>query len=410
MQQQLEAALDALLNLRAEIMRVAPDNAEVRSDLRRVICRIDDLVQRSGVPDRGYENTIRWLSMFLDVEHGMMLKTLANSPDTTLIPPLDQYVRTRSKELFRAESTRPAAMKSMRHCYGLLGKKVGEADDDNDRLPRELSRLLETHLEDDAHLRKDLNGLVSAMQDLLTEVTRTIQGLGEESVELTLAADLLRQDIPDDPKAVQSLLRNAREGILAAGRRIGESGNRLRRAVKEQTESVKMLQDRLSKAEDLAAHDPLTGLANRRELDHFISSMQEEGEAALLMIDIDHFKRINDQHGHTAGDEVLANLAKILTDNIRATDIVARIGGEEFIVVLPGLSRSQAHHTGESLRRAVHVTGFKCQVGKLSVTISIGAATRLTNESARDWIKRADQALYNAKNAGRNCIWYADYF
>ncbi len=154
---------------------------------------------------------------------------------------------------------------------------------------------------------------------------------------------------------------------------------------------------------------PLTGLANRRELDHFMSSIQED-EAALLMIDIDHFKRINDQHGHAVGDEILTGLAKMLTRNIRATDMVARIGGEEFVIILPGISRGQAHHTGEALRKSVHMTGFKCQVGKVSVTISIGAATRLANESARDWIGRADQALYKAKNAGRNCIWYADYF
>lgn len=408
MKRSLEVALDALLELRSEITRVAPGDAEVRASLRRVICRLDDLAGRSEVPDRGYENVIRWLSLFLDVEHGAILKALAGSPDTALASSLDQYVRTRSGDLAQVELILPAAMDAIGYCCALLGKKVGEANGD-DRLPRELSRLLKAHLEDDKCLRRDLNGLISAMQNLLTEVTRTIQGLGEESTELAHAADLLQQDVPDDPKAVQSLLRNAREGILAAGRRIGESGSRLRRTVKAQAESVEILKARLSKAENLAAHDPLTGLANRRKMDHFISSIQGD-KAALLMIDIDHFKHINDQYGHAVGDEILTDLAEILTSNTRATDMVARIGGEEFVVVLPGLSCPQAYQAGEALRRSVQMTGFKCQAGKLPVTVSIGAAIRRINEPDREWIRRADQALYKAKNTGRNCIWCADYF
>ena len=177
MKRQLEVALDALLELRSEIMRVAPDDVELRSSLRCVICKIDELIQRGKMPDRSYENVIRWLSMFLDVEHGTALKTLADSSDEALASSLDQYVRARSGELAQAESLRPAAISAMRHGCGLLGKKVAEADHD-DRLPRAFSRLLETHLEDDACLRRDLNDLISAMQDLLTEVTQTIQGLG----------------------------------------------------------------------------------------------------------------------------------------------------------------------------------------------------------------------------------------
>jgi len=145
-------------------------------------------------------------------------------------------------------------------------------------------------------------------------------------------------------------------------------------------------------------HDTLTGLANRRKLDAYIADLPDI-TVTFLMLDIDHFKHINDRHGHHAGDEILAGLANILTTSVRATDMVARMGGEEFSVVLPDVSGHRAYDMAESLRRAVELGGLKCHAGK--VPVSVGVAARRDGEATDQWIKRADVALYKAKEAGR---------
>ncbi len=167
--------------------------------------------------------------------------------------------------------------------------------------------------------------------------------------------------------------------------------------------------------ERMALHDALTGLANRRKfLDHFSAAqarLQRHGEPlSMLALDLDHFKRVNDGHGHPAGDEVLVAVARVLERNVRATDLVARFGGEEFMVLLPDSSIDGAAEAAEKLRAAVEAEPIRLNsVEKkptLRITVSIGVAT-LTREqpaSFDDLMGRADQALYAAKLAGRNRV------
>jgi diguanylate cyclase (GGDEF)-like protein len=160
----------------------------------------------------------------------------------------------------------------------------------------------------------------------------------------------------------------------------------------------------------LATVDDLTKLLNRRE---FLASFQSEFSRALryerplsvMMIDADDFKRINDQHGHSAGDEVLRAMAGRCQAIIRKTDIIGRVGGEEFAAALTETDLSRALQTAERLRREVAEEPFDVGESRLRVTISVGVATRRSEDShPGELLKLADRALYAAKAKGRNQV------
>ena len=154
----------------------------------------------------------------------------------------------------------------------------------------------------------------------------------------------------------------------------------------------------------LATKDPLTGAGNRRRLDEklteVINNHQRNGDAAsMLLIDLDHFKQVNDVYGHAVGDQILKSLTEIVNMRIRVTDSLYRIGGEEFVVVLEGADILRGKQLAEQLRTLVEANEL---VPDKSVTISIGVAELQSGETPQDWLHRADEALYRAKRAGRN--------
>ena len=152
--------------------------------------------------------------------------------------------------------------------------------------------------------------------------------------------------------------------------------------------------------------DHLTGLLNRRLQEETVGELlrrfQEYGEnCALVSADLDHFKTINDAWGHATGDNVLEEFANCLRSVVREQDQVFRVGGEEFMVVLPGADFSAARQTADRLRRQVEGTVFS---GNLRLTVSCGIATPRPGETVSDWLRRADAALYAAKSNGRNRV------
>ena len=158
--------------------------------------------------------------------------------------------------------------------------------------------------------------------------------------------------------------------------------------------------------ERLVSTDLLTGLFNRRHLDaalhRELSLAQRQGlPLSLIAIDVDHFKAINDQHGHPAGDQALSRIGSLLSAHVRNTDVVGRWGGEEFVVVCPGASLEMATQVAENLRRCI----AECDLGvNASATASFGVAALHLGDTVHTLSSRADQALYSAKAAGRNCV------
>ena len=165
---------------------------------------------------------------------------------------------------------------------------------------------------------------------------------------------------------------------------------------------------------ELATRDGLTGLANRRTFEGALAReaarIARGGEPALLLLlDIDHFKRINDTHGHAAGDAVLKAVARAIADQVRPMDMVARIGGEEFGVILPGCAVPFAHSAAERIREGVAQACAVTSDGvRLQATVSIGGAFAgdVLKADPALWCSRADHQLYRAKSEGRDrsCI------
>ncbi|WP_415253482.1 diguanylate cyclase [Thermomonas sp.] len=158
-----------------------------------------------------------------------------------------------------------------------------------------------------------------------------------------------------------------------------------------------------------AESDELTGCMNRAALDRRLAAEFTASHAghplSLLFIDLDYFKKINDTHGHACGDECLRQVAKMLQAGLRAEDVLGRYGGEEFLILLPGLDAAAARIVGERLRQAVERAPLRWQGETLRLTISVGlGAWRQTDESAGQLLARADKALYRAKDEGRNRI------
>ncbi|WAC58898.1 PleD family two-component system response regulator [Brevundimonas sp. SL130] len=172
------------------------------------------------------------------------------------------------------------------------------------------------------------------------------------------------------------------------------------------------LRQKLDSSLEMAVTDALTGLHNRRymtgQLQALVGRAAHGGASvALLMLDIDHFKSVNDGFGHDAGDEVLAEFAVRLATNVRAVDLPCRMGGEEFVVVMPGAGLDDAQMVAERIRRDIASAPFRVMGGKeqLAVTISIGvAATTGDGDTPESLLKRADEGVYEAKAGGRNKV------
>jgi len=158
-----------------------------------------------------------------------------------------------------------------------------------------------------------------------------------------------------------------------------------------------------------AREDTLTGLGNRRVVDEALPGLLARAHAeqlplSIAMADVDHFKIVNDRFGHGVGDQVLVILGQLLRANTRSTDVLARMGGEEFMMVLVGTPIEQAHDICERLRQAVAQHDWNQCAPGLRVTLSTGLVDRSAEFDSLRLVERADRALYAAKHQGRNCV------
>ncbi|WP_138858669.1 MULTISPECIES: GGDEF domain-containing protein [Exiguobacterium] len=154
--------------------------------------------------------------------------------------------------------------------------------------------------------------------------------------------------------------------------------------------------------QQLARTDALTGIANRRLLNEAMANLNVEAkEYALILVDIDHFKRVNDTYGHDVGDDVLRELGMLLVAESEERHLVGRFGGEEFLIIMPNANRDEVTRLAESIREKVSTFPFETSAGTLHITVSLGACH--SNDIEVDSVlKHADEALYHAKESGRN--------
>lgn len=213
---------------------------------------------------------------------------------------------------------------------------------------------------------------------------------------------------PQDPGAMTDALQDIRSNTQAMRGAIDTLQARLEASQREAAE----LKQEVHRVREEALVDALTGLANRRALDRAfeacLAGVQEGGAGpCLLMLDIDHFKRVNDTYGHLFGDKVLQAVGKALQANVKGKDTAARFGGEEFAVLLPGTLLDGATCLAETLRATIaagRVRNLNSNETVGNITISIGVASYREGETTVDLVARADRALYAAKTLGRNRV------
>lgn len=244
------------------------------------------------------------------------------------------------------------------------------------------------------HLLKELGnwtseyaGSVSQYQDRLGELSRAVEGISREG---TTTAQ------------VPALLEEIMRSNLELKKRLDLAENQLEKQTRQ-------LESYLSEART----DALTGLANRRALDQkleqmFVAYHKGSGPSFVMMLlDVDHFKRINDEHGHPAGDEVLRYIARLMANELKGAFIVARFGGEGFAALLPAPLRLAADRSNK-MRLVIGQQRINTGEKSLTVTVSVGLSEVQEEKSVGALVRRADEALYAAKGMGRNRVYYHD--
>jgi diguanylate cyclase (GGDEF)-like protein len=212
---------------------------------------------------------------------------------------------------------------------------------------------------------------------------------------------------PRDVDSTLDALEHGAHDVLREDAAAAEIVARVRAARRAQ-EMQEQLLSREHDLEAMAYHDELTGVANRRfavrQLHALLSrARRHDQEVSVVILDADRFKALNDRHGHGAGDDVLRGLAQRLRSRIREEDVVARFGGEEFLVILPDTGAEGAAIAAEDLRASVAAQPFPVGRFALHLTVSVGWAT-WRGESLERFVARADRGLYAAKESGRDCV------
>jgi diguanylate cyclase (GGDEF)-like protein len=226
-----------------------------------------------------------------------------------------------------------------------------------------------------------------------------------EEADLACAFDAGVDDFLAKPFNSAAMMARLRAGLRAVA--LYDEISQRHQGSRQLNEQLTSLNHRLEK---LAITDDLTGLYNRRQAmhrleEHWTMCDRHHRPMSVVSIDVDHFKQINDVHGHNVGDLVLQGVADMLRQCVRNTDTVCRIGGEEFLVVLPCQTLQEAEVCAERCRQMIEAKEFGCAGQTVHATISAGVACRrIDMQSCADLLREADEALYAAKRAGRNAI------
>lgn len=206
------------------------------------------------------------------------------------------------------------------------------------------------------------------------------------------------EDVMRDTRLTQSEALRSRDEMIAARQEVQEAESRIHE-----------LESKLEQMSELVREDQLTGSLNRRGLDDVFDrelarSERRASPLCIAMLDLDDFKRLNDTHGHVAGDQALIHLVRVVKDTLRTMDVIARFGGEEFMIVLPDTTLDDAMQTVTRVQRELTKQIFMHNNEKLLITFSAGVALRNQGEDQESMVKRADEALYKAKRAGKNRV------
>ena len=254
--------------------------------------------------------------------------------------------------------------------------------------------------------------LQARVRGLLQDTAHSVAGASAETKHVGQSLERHAQSLAGflDARA----LRAVADSMLTDARRLHGVTADFSRTLDAHKRELLALTEKLKVAQSEALIDSLTGLKNRRGLEQAFEQLVREpgglGEAALLLADIDHFKEVNDTYGHPLGDKVIRSVAQVLRAHIKGRDVAARLGGEEFAVLLPHTTLAGASALADHIRLAVAAGRIHQSSGQPlgNVTVSVGVAVIRIGETLELLIERADAAMYVAKRAGRNRVSVAD--
>jgi len=255
-----------------------------------------------------------------------------------------------------------------------------------------------------------------AIQKTIEEVSGAVHGVSSATNKYKISLESINEEIKDDssPQQVKSVLEN----VVHNTNEMLQENLKLEQELQKSTVLMQELRQDLETVKKQAMTDSLTGLANRKSFDvemgRVIRESEKDGSAfCIIMMDIDHFKEFNDNYGHQVGDQVLRLVARTLIDNVKGRDVACRYGGEEFVIILPETNSNAGMMVADHLRNAVAGKDLvnRATNEKLgNITLSAGVAQHYIGEAVDDIIARCDEALYKAKNDGRNCVREAKKF
>lgn len=252
-------------------------------------------------------------------------------------------------------------------------------------------------------LKKIISILADSISSLLSSSGEFDSGL-DDCIKRLKEAHSLRE-----VQEIRELLLRQTEGLQTRTRRMLEDVKQARDQVDSANRKIEVLKSQMEKVKQEIIIDPLTRAYNRRAFDeklkHEITSMRRyEQSSSMVIIDIDHFKQVNDTYGHRTGDGVLRVLSGVMRKEIREVDVLARYGGEEFALLLPHTVIDSAFEVAERIRRKVADSRFTYKGKPFVVTISAGVGSLRADDDAGSYIERVDKALYEAKRQGRNRV------
>ncbi|AZF18876.1 GGDEF domain-containing protein [Pseudomonas sp. R3-52-08] len=248
----------------------------------------------------------------------------------------------------------------------------------------------------------------SAARQLDTQIREQVDGL-QSSVQEAADLDSLKQLLESHLEGLLGTMDEHRQQRDQREQEVAARLQGLAERVANMEQEAQGYREHLEIQRQKALIDPLTGLPNRaawsERLDQEVNAWHQRGNSlSLAMLDLDHFKRINDGYGHLAGDRVLKIIASVLRKRLRPTDFIARFGGEEFVLLMPDSALADALAVGEGLRAAIEACPFHFKGVPVTITVSMGVAQFQPGERSDLALKRADEALYRAKAAGRNQV------
>jgi len=379
------------------------DNRDANAHLRKIIYQLEMMDAASQVVPQSERELANWLVYICDAEHGTLVKHYPDEPNTHDAASIDQHVKVRRKQLQSGMMLQANVERGVKHLAGMLGTSGPQGMAVADRIPWFANVLLE-HLRQDQEMGKKLHELALATMESLRSVQEMLVGIGTESPELQHVATMLSQPVPQDPAEARDYLQQISHSLQQVQRNMIEGSARMQDDIGDRVQAFEDVSSQFSEAQDNIRSDTLTGLPNRKALTGFLMQQPGHTSLSLAILDIDQLQQINAITGQAGGNRCLCDLADLLIGCVRPDDMVFRVGGDEFIIVFPGMDHQTASQSVQGLQHEIHFMQFNLTGHDIQLRVSFGLAERASHETLHNWIKRADAALYVAKGKGGNRI------